>query len=148
MLSIDPWNILWTVVNLLVLYLVFKKFLFKPVMKVINAREDMIKQQFDGAKKSQEDALKASYDEKIESAKAEADEIIVNARNRAQEEHEAALEKTRKETEVMLEKAKADIATEKEKATEAAQADIARLALIAARKIVKTGDAHDAGSSK
>lgn len=54
----------------------------------------------------------------------------------------------RKETEVMLEKAKADIATEKEKATEAAQADIARLALIAARKIVKTGDAHDAGSSK
>lgn len=75
-------------------------------------------------------------------------EIIVNARNRAQEEHEAALEKTRKETEVMLEKAKADIATEKEKATEAAQADIARLALIAARKIVKTGDAHDAGSSK
>ena len=145
MLSIDPWNILWTVVNLLVLYLVFKKFLFKPVMKVINAREDMIKQQFDGAKKSQEeaDALKASYDEKIE-----ADEIIVNARNRAQEEHEAALEKTRKETEVMLEKAKADIATEKEKATEAAQADIARLALIAARKIVKTGDAHDAGSSK
>lgn len=53
-----------------------------------------------------------------------------------------------KETEVMLEKAKADIATEKEKATEAAQADIARLALIAARKIVKTGDAHDAGSSK
>ena len=133
MLSIDPWNILWTVVNLLVLYLVFKKFLFKPVMKVINAREDMIKQQFDDAKKSQEeaDALKASYDEKLES-----------------EEHEAALEKTRKETEVMLEKAKADIATEKEKATEAAQADIARLALIAARKIVKTGDAHDAGSSK
>ena len=148
MLSIDPWNILWTVVNLLVLYLVFKKFLFKPVMKVINAREDMIKQQFDDAKKSQEDALKASYDEKLESAKTEADEIIVNARNRAQEEHEAALEKTRKETEVMLEKAKADIATEKEKATEAAQADIARLALIAARKIVKTGDAHDAGSSK
>ena len=149
MLSIDPWNILWTVVNLLVLYLVFKKFLFKPVMKVINARED-IKQQFDDAKKSQEeaDALKASYDEKLESAKTEADEIIVNARNRAQEEHEAALEKTRKETEVMLEKAKADIATEKEKATEAAQADIARLALIAARKIVKTGDAHDAGSSK
>ena len=145
MLSIDPWNILWTVVNLLVLYLVFKKFLFKPVMKVINAREDMIKQQFDDAKKSQEeaDALKASYDEKLESAKTEADEIIVNARNRAQEEHEAALE-----TEVMLEKAKADIATEKEKATEAAQADIARLALIAARKIVKTGDAHDAGSSK
>ena len=48
----------------------------------------------------------------------------------------------------MLEKAKSDIANEQEKATKAAEADIAKLALIAARKIVKTGDAHDAGSSK
>ena len=45
-------------------------------------------------------------------------------------------------------KAKSDIANEQEKATKAAEADIAKLALIAARKIVKTGDAHDAGSSK
>ena len=48
----------------------------------------------------------------------------------------------------MLEKAKVDIASEQEKATQAAQAEIAKLALIAARKIVKTGDAHDTGSSK
>ena len=58
MLSIDPWNIVWTIVNLLVLYLVFKKFLYKPVMNVIEARENMIKQQFDSAKKDQDEALK------------------------------------------------------------------------------------------
>ena len=40
------------------------------------------------------------------------------------------------------------IENEKEQATKAAQADIAKLAILAARKIVKTGDAHDAGSSK
>ena len=48
----------------------------------------------------------------------------------------------------MLEKARTDIENEKEQATKAAQADIAKLAILAARKIVKTGDAHDAGSSK
>ena len=45
MLSINPWNILWTVVNLLVIYAIFKKFLFQPVMNVINAREKMINDQ-------------------------------------------------------------------------------------------------------
>ena len=147
MLSIDPWNILWTVVNLLVLYAIFKKFLYQPVMNVINARDEMVKNQFADAKKEQEDAkaLKAEYQDKLESAKTEADQIILEARDRAQKEHERTLEKTRVEADAMLEKAKSDIANEQEKA---AEADIAKLALIAARKIVKTGDAHDAGSSK
>ena len=150
MLSIDPWNILWTVVNLLVLYAIFKKFLYQPVMNVINARDEMVKNQFADAKKEQEDAkaLKVEYQDKLESAKTEADQIILEARDRAQKEHERTLEKTRVEADAMLEKAKSDIANEQEKATKAAEADIAKLALIAARKIVKTGDAHDAGSSK
>lgn len=44
MLSIDPWNILWTVVNLLVLYLVFKKFLFKPVNDTKELMKNFIKE--------------------------------------------------------------------------------------------------------
>ncbi len=150
MLKIDPWNILWTVVNLLFLYWIFKKFLFDRVMDVINQREEMIQQQFSDAKKSQEDAesLKNDYQKKLESAKTEADQIILNARERAEAEQEKTLERTRQEADHMLEKAKADIASEQEKATKAAQADIAKLALMAARKIVKTGDANDTGSSK
>ena len=45
MLSINFWNILWTVVNLLVLYVVFRKFLYQRVMNVIEAREEMVKKQ-------------------------------------------------------------------------------------------------------
>ena len=46
MLKIDPWNIIWTIVNLLFLYFVFKKFLFDRVMDVINKRDEMIKRSF------------------------------------------------------------------------------------------------------
>ena len=56
MLKIDPWNIIWTVVNLLFLYWIFKKFLFDRVMGVINQRDEMIQKQFSEAKKSQDDA--------------------------------------------------------------------------------------------
>lgn len=150
MLSINFWNILWTVVNLLVLYVVFRKFLYQRVMNVIEAREEMVKKQFDDAKKSEEDAnkLKADYEARLSDARTEADQIIIGARARAEEEHARSVEKTREETEHMLEKAKEDIANEQEKAQQAAQAEIAKLAVIAARKIMKTGDAHDTGSSK
>ena len=150
MLKIDPWNIIWTIVNLLFLYFVFKKFLFDRVMDVINKRDEMIKQQFASAQKEKAAAaaLKEQYHEKLDSAKKEADQIIIDARARAEEEQERTLERTRDEAEHMLEKARTDIENEKEQATKAAQADIAKLAILAARKIVKTGDAHDAGSSK
>ena len=150
MLKIDPWTIIWTIVNLLFLYFVFKKFLFDRVMDVINKRDEMIKQQFASAQKEKDDAaaLKEQYHEKLDSTKKEADQIIIDARARAEEEQERTLERTRDEAEHMLEKARTDIKNEKEQATKAAQADIAKLAILAARKIVKTGDAHDAGSSK
>ena len=50
MLKIDPWNIIWTVVNLLFLYWIFKKFLFDRVMGVINQRDEMIQKQVLGSK--------------------------------------------------------------------------------------------------
>lgn len=149
MLKIDPWNIIWTVVNLLFLYWIFKKFLFDRVMGVINQRDEMIQKQFSEAKKSQDDAesLKSDYKKKLESAKTQADQIILDARARAEAEQEKALERTRQEADSMLEKAKADIASEQDKATKAAEAEIAKLAILAARKIVKTGEANDTGSS-
>ena len=70
------------------------------------------------------------------------------AKTRAQEEYNNKMEATRAEADHMLEKAKSDIANEQEKATRDAQAKIAELALLAAKKIMKTGEAHDAGSSK
>ena len=116
MLKIDPWNIIWTIVNLLFLYFVFKKFLFDRVMDVINKRDEMIKQQFASAQKEKDDAaaLKEQYHEKLDSAKKEADQIIIDARARAEEEQERTLERTRDEAEHMLEKARTDIENEKE----------------------------------
>ena len=40
MLNINPWNMVMIVINLLVLYAIFRKFLYKPVMNVIHRREE------------------------------------------------------------------------------------------------------------
>ena len=150
MLSLNAWNIIWIVVNLLVLYLIFKKFLFQPVLNVIKAREDLINEQLENAKKTNEDAWekKKNYEEQLSLAKGEADKIIMEARERAESEKVKTMEKTRKEAQTMMDREKADIAREEESARRAAQADIARLAMVAAEKIIKSGDESDKRISK
>ena len=122
MLNINPWNMVMIVINLLVLYAIFRKFLYKPVMNVIHRREELIQGQFD--------------------------EIILAARDQAKEEHEKAVLETQAKTDRMIEKAKADIEKEQKQAQQEVQGEIAKLALIAARKIIETGEAHDAEGSK
>ena len=150
MLSINPWNILWTVVNLLVIYAIFRKFLFQPVMNVINAREKMINDQFESAKNAEDEAakLKEEYHDKIKTAKTEADKILADAKERADEAYNSQMEDIRVETERLKEKAKRDIEAQHEKAMQATQAEIATLAVVAARQILETGDSRDADSSK
>ena len=150
MLSLNPWSIFWTVVNVLVLFLALKKFLVKPVMNVIHAREEMIQQQFDSAQKNQVEAeqMRAAYQEKLNTAHMQAEVIITAAKERAEEEHNQLIEQAHEESERMLMKAKADIQNEQEKAQYEAQGKIVELAIAAARKIMKTGDFHDAGSNQ
>lgn len=150
MLNLEPTNLVMIVINLLVLYAIFRKFLYAPVMNTIHQREELIQKQFDSAKKTQEDAaaLKADYEERLERANGEAEQIVLRAREQAKEEYEQEMQKTQADKERMLAKVKADIAKEQEQAQRDVQKEIARLALIAARKIIKTGETHDAEGSK
>ncbi len=150
MLNLNPWSIFWTVVNVLVLFLALKKFLIKPVMNVIQKREEMIRQQFDSARKNQDEAeqAKIEYEKKLSVARTHAEEIIVSAKQRAEEEHNQLIWQAQEEAKRMITKAKADIQNEQEKAQHEAQAKIAELAIVVARKIMKTGDIHDAGSNQ
>ena len=149
MLDIEPWSIFWTVVNIIVLYLGLRKFLFGPIMKVIQKREDLVKGQFDSATNTQDEAdrMKAEYREKLAQARQTAEEMVTAAKDRSEQEREKMLEDTRAEQQQMLEKTKADIQVEQEKAQKEAQSEIARLAISAARKIIKSGEENDAGSN-
>ena len=55
MIKIDI-NLVFTIINLLVLYLMMKKFLFGPIINVMDQRKAMIDQQFAEAKERQDNA--------------------------------------------------------------------------------------------
>ena len=47
-------NLVFTIINLIVLYLLMKKFLFGPILNVMEQRKNMIDQQFASAKDTEE----------------------------------------------------------------------------------------------
>ena len=49
-------NVVFTIINLIVLYLLMKKFLFGPILNVMEQRKNMIDQQFASAKDTEEQA--------------------------------------------------------------------------------------------
>ena len=48
MLRIDS-NLIWIIVNLLIFYFLIRKFLFKPVLNIIEKRKQMVTEQFEKA---------------------------------------------------------------------------------------------------
>jgi F-type H+-transporting ATPase subunit b len=148
MFNINFWNILFTIINVLVLYAIFYKFLLNPVKSIIQKREDMIRGQFESAEQTQKeaDALKADLEENLSHAHEEANAILLEAKQQAALEKQKALEATKAETERMLEKANAEIADAKLKAEKETKDQVAVLAMMAAKKILEMGEVNDTSS--
>ena len=78
-------NLFFTIINLVVLYLLLKKFLIKPVTKVIEARERMIADGLSQASSAREEAkeLKNQYEAALSCARQESEKIVQKAQVQA-----------------------------------------------------------------
>ncbi len=134
-----PWTALFTLVNLLILTLGLKKFLFKPVQEVLEKRRKQIDDEYANAKNMAQEAnsMKIEYSERLENAKEEAAEIVKTATARANARSEELLQTTRGEAAALKAKAQEEIESEKRKAAAELKGDIAVIALDIAQKVVE-----------
>lgn len=137
MLKLD-WNILFTLINLVIFYLLMKRFLFKPILKVMNERKEMINNQMQQAEDAKNEAfdLKTQYEDKLRSADEESSKIINEAKQAAKTEYGRILDKAGEDAEKMKENARRQISEESERAKRSAREDIASLAMEAAEKVI------------
>ena len=133
------WTVAWTIVNVLVLFFLLKKFLFGPVNKIMEKRQSMINSDLENAAAAKKDALemKSEYEANIASAKDEAKEIISNAKKQARQQSEKSKLQTEAELSTMKKQALKEIELEKQKTLESTHDEIANLALDAASMIIK-----------
>lgn len=138
MLDIDIWNFIWPAVNLLLLFIVLKIFLFKPVNKIMDERTRSIQNDIDSAKKSREEAeaLKQKYADDLSNAKEEARRIVMKAQDDAAAEKAVLMERSKEDADKLVADANKAIENERRRVLQQAQSQIADLAIEAASKII------------
>lgn len=147
MLNISLSGVLWTVVNLIVLYLLLRKFLWKPVTAVIESRQEEITHNLTAAEdqRAQAEASRQKYDEQLTQAGKDADALVRKARERGNQEYQAIIESAQEEARSLTANTQAQLEADRTAMLAGARKEVASLALMAAAKVSgrRMGDAED-----
>ena len=138
LLGVNPWTALFTFANTVALFLVMTKFLWVPVLKLIEDRQKEIDSMYAEAGSAQEEAkaLQEEYRNKLSVAAETSERMVKEAVARGQSREEEILRQANAEASAILDKASADIALEKKKAINEAKDEISVIALAIAGKVV------------
>ena len=143
-------NIIITLGSVFLLYYLIRKFAWDQITGIFAAREKKIATDIDSAENARQEAesLAQKRQDELAGARTEAAQIIDGAKETGKTQESKIIAEAHDEAKRLKEKAKKDIEAQHEKAMQATQAEIAKLAVVAARKILETGDSRDADSSK
>lgn len=140
MLRLDI-NLVFTIINLLILYFIIAKFLFKPVKNILAQRQAEIDKQYADAKAAENQAieLKQQYELSVKRAETEQTEALNEARTKAGKEYDRIVAGAHAEAEQIVGNAKEAARQEQEKSIRQAKEQIADLVVEAASKVVASG---------
>lgn len=137
-LGIDFKILLAQIINFLLLLLILRKFLYGPIVGMLDKRKKSIEEGLKNAEdarlaieKAQED-----YEQKISTAVKEADKILTEAKKQAKSEAEQIISAANKNSTEMIEKTKKQIEMEKTRIISEAKRDLADLVIGATEKII------------
>jgi len=133
------WTFIFHIINIIILYFILRRFLFKPIRNFLNAREEKFK-----ARKAELDERQRKIDEmealckqKLEEAKNEAKKIIDKANEGAQDHLREARLQASEQVKLMLERGRKELEAERKLAMEELKTQAAILAVEIASKILE-----------
>ena len=138
-ISVNIWQMLASLANLVLLFLMVKKFLYKPVMKMLQERQNTIDKDYDAAAEAKEQALtdKIKYEEKLREAKNEADSVIKNAVGIANEREKEILANAKTKAEIIVRQAENEAELERKKAEDAVKKEIDEVSSLLTEKVLE-----------
>jgi len=137
-IGVNFWTALFVLLNTLTIFFVAKKFLFKPVQKIITDRQNEIDAMYADAGKAKDEAqaLAGEYHQKLSEAQATSERLVKEAVARGQSREEEIVRQANAEASAILSKAAADAQQEKKKAVNDAKNEISEMAMAIAEKVV------------
>ena len=138
-ISVNLWQILISLANLLIIFWVFKRFLFKPVQKVMNARQEQVDKIYSDAEQDRSAAvsMKQEYEARLATAREEADGLVRNAVQTAQRRSDAIVAEATSQASHLKQKAEEEIARDKKQMLLDVKSEISDIAVSIASKVVE-----------
>lgn len=136
--SLNGAKFILVALNLIILYVLLRKILFKPVAKFMDDRTKSIENAIEAAKRQKKEAgaLKEEYEAQLKKAREDAQEILREAKKTTAYEHDALLSKARGEADAFLSAARLEIQKEREAMLKDVREIVLSLALTAASRVV------------
>lgn len=139
MIEFRWYELVWAVINFGILFFLLKKFLFGPVMGMMEKRRQEIAANLRQAEEARQEAarLQAEYRQQLAAAQREAQEIVDRAVRAAEEARTRLVSEAQAEAARLRDRAVEAITQEKEKALAELREEVASLAIAAATRIIR-----------
>lgn len=139
LVQVDPGLYIWTIVIFLALAFLLMKFAWKPLLAMLEKREDNIRQSLLDAEKARDELINVKEDtEKLLSeARIESQVIVAAGKKNAERMKDEIIEKAQSKSDALLVDAKKQIEIEKDRAIADVKAEVVNLSMEIAQKLIK-----------
>ena len=135
----DPGLFLWTILTFLVLLVLLAKFAWKPLLALLDRREEMIRQSLDDADKAKQELQRLQQESKeiLSKARVEAQSILAKSRSEAEKLKGELRQEAKVQADSILRDAEKQIQVETEKAIAVIKNEVVDLSLLVASKLLR-----------
>jgi len=132
------WNVFWIVFNIIVLYLLLRIFLFKPIKNIMEKRTELIQGEIDSAESKNKEAteLRDKYAASLSGAKDESARIVNEAKDRAKVQYDQIVDKANGDAKQIMQQAHKTAELDRDQMMRSAQSELADVAMAAAVKLI------------
>ncbi len=134
----DPGLFIWTILTFLVLLFMLRKFAWKPLLSMLEKREEGIRNSLDDAEKAklELERLNQESEEIVAKARSEAQDVVSEGKSTAEKIKADILRTARDKADIIVEDAKKQIKSEKDKAIGEIKSEVVDLSLQIANKLI------------
>ena len=138
LVQLDPGLFVWTILTFLLLLFVLAKFAWKPLLKMLNDREELIRSSLEDAEKAKEklERLNAEGEAIINQARSEAQSILSEGKAAAAKLKDETLDVAKEQAKQIVSEAEKQINIEKDKAIAEIKSEVVNLSMSIAEKLI------------
>jgi F-type H+-transporting ATPase subunit b len=139
LVQVDPGLYIWTIIIFLALLFLLMKFAWKPLLAMLEKREDNIRQSLMDAEKARNELanIKEDTEKLLNEARNESQAIVTAGKKNAERMKDEIIEKAQSKSDTLLDEVKQQIQIEKERAIADVKAEVVNLSMEIAQKLIK-----------